>query len=99
MAFPGVKEKDVRLVVKQWLQWHKWFVFYNLQGLGCYPGIPDLVAIKKNHVVYIELKRPGVNTLRKKQEDFKNDLTPHLGENVRYIIAHGIEDLSELEAI
>ncbi len=53
------KEREIRSQIREVLQWQGWFVFYHLQGLGSYPGLPDLQAVKEGRTIYIEIKRPG----------------------------------------
>lgn len=49
-------ETLIKKQVKAYLQVRGWFVHPNLQGLGCYPGIPDFTAYKGGRVVGIEIK-------------------------------------------
>ena len=53
-------ENDIKRQIKDFLKLKHIFCFYLLQGLGAYPGLPDMVAhIKgrvKGRVVYIEVK-------------------------------------------
>jgi len=54
-----IKESGIRRQIQDYLRWNGWAVYYNLQGLGCYPGLSDLVALKDGRAVFIEVKRPG----------------------------------------
>jgi len=85
-----ITESDVRKVCKDYLQFKGWFVFYLLQGLGCYPGLTDMVAIKDGRVLFIELKRPGRSKQSKLQKIFQDDIERAGGE---YILAECLEDL------
>ncbi|MGI6078287.1 MAG: hypothetical protein ACOYCB_09040 [Fastidiosipilaceae bacterium] len=38
MKGTGMKEKDIRRQIQDYLRWTGWFVFYHLQGLGSYRG-------------------------------------------------------------
>ena len=49
-------ENDIKRAVKDFLKLKHIFCFYLLQGLGAYPGLPDMVAHIKGRVVYIEVK-------------------------------------------
>ncbi len=40
MSEPKMTETDIRRQVQDYLRWRNWFVFYVLQGLGAYRGIP-----------------------------------------------------------
>lgn len=84
-------ESDIRRQVKDYLAIKGWFCFYHLQGLGSYPGLPDLQAVKAGRTVYIELKRPG-GRQRRDQEVFQRNIEAVGGE---YILCRGIEDLQE----
>ena len=85
-----ITESDVRRVCKDYLQFKGWFVFHLLQGLGCYPGLTDMVAIKDGKVLFIECKRPVGGIHRKPQKEFKADVERAGGE---YILAECLEDL------
>ena len=87
-----LREAESRQQVKECLQWHGWFVFYHLQGLGCYPGLPDLQAVKKGRTVYIELKRPG-GSQSSNQKKFQEDLEAAGGF---YLLVRSVEDLKYL---
>jgi len=84
-------ENDIKKQVKDWLMYHGWFVFYLLQGLGSFRGVPDLIAIKDGHVLFIECKREK-NRLSRDQEKFKDQIEKHGGI---YITAHGIGEVLE----
>ena len=85
-------EAEVRTQVKEYLQWQGWFVYYNLAGLGSYPGLSDLVAVKDGRVVHIELKRP-TGKQSERQEKFQRDLEAAGGE---YLVARGVADVEHL---
>lgn len=87
-----MKESDIRKQVQDYLRWKGWFVYYNLQGLGCYPGLSDLVAVKAGRIIHIEMK-----TSRGKQSDkqieFQADIEAAGGE---YRVVRCLEDVSDL---
>ena len=88
----GAKETEIRRAVQQYLQYAGWFVYHCLQGLGCYPGISDLVAVREGRVVHIEIKTPkGVQS--EKQIRFQRKLEAAGGE---YIVARDIDDVVHL---
>lgn len=89
---PKEKEAEIRSRVKEYLEWKGWFVFYHLQGLGSYPGLPDLQAVKDGRTIYIEIKRPG-GRQSERQKKFQRDLEAAGG---KYILARGIEDLRHI---
>jgi hypothetical protein len=82
-------ESYIRKQVKDYLEWCKWFVFPIRQHLGCYPGLPDLIAIRDGRVLCIEIKTEK-GKLSGCQEVFKINWEEHGGE---YIVARGVEDL------
>ena len=49
-------ETAVKSEIKRWLNLFGWRCWYNLQGLGAYKGIPDITAIRKGVVIWIEVK-------------------------------------------
>ena len=89
MSEPKMTETDIRRQVQDYLRWRNWFVFYVLQGLGAYRGIPDLIAVKCGRVLFIELKtargRQSVHQVK-----FQADLEAAGGE---YILCRGADDL------
>ncbi len=91
---PKPKESEVRRAVRDYLRLKGWFVFHNLQGLGCYPGLADLTAVKAGRVVYVELKRPG-GRQRKAQRRFQQDLEAAGGE---YLLVTDVEDVMRWES-
>ena len=84
-----LSESDIRAQVRDYLRMKGWFCFHLLAGLGCYPGLSDLVAVKDGRVLFIELKTK-TGRQGKKQKEFEADLTAHGGE---YLLCRGIEDL------
>ena len=69
---PIPKESEIRAQIKQYLQWQGWFVFYQLQGLGSYLGLPDLQAVKDGCTIYIEVKRPGGRQSAKQKKSYRS---------------------------
>jgi len=91
----GISESEIRRQVQDYLRWNGWFVYYNLQGLGCYPGLSDLVAVRASRVVHIEIKRP-TGRQSEKQKDFQRKLEAAGGE---YVLARGIDDVKHLKRV
>ena len=82
-------ETAIRKQIQDYLRWTGWFVYYNLAGLGSYPGLSDLVAVRGGRVVHIEVKTPkGVQS--DKQKRFQRKLEAAGGE---YILARSVEDV------
>ncbi len=87
-----MKESDIRRQIQEYLQWQGWFVYYNLAGLGSYPGLSDLVAVRAGQVVHIEVKRPG-GRQSERQLRFQKKIEAAGGE---YILAYGMADVEHL---
>lgn len=87
-----MKEVDIRRQVKEYLQWRLYYVYYNIQGLGSFPGLSDLVAIKDGRVVHLEIKTT-TGRQSEKQKEFQADLEEAGGE---YRIVRGIDDVQDL---
>jgi len=100
------KESDIRKQLQDYLRWKGWHVHYNLQGLGSYPGVSDLTAIKPRdkfgqkcpvcsigaRVVWLEVKTP-TGKQREDQKKFQAKVEAAGGE---YVLACCIEDLQEV---
>lgn len=89
---PKLKETEIRAQVREYLRWQGWFVFYHLQGLGSYPGLPDLQAVKGGRTLYLEIKRPG-RSLSHNQKIFRAELEAAGGE---YAVIMSAADLRPL---
>ena len=83
-------ETDIRKMLVEYMRMKGWFVYHCLAGLGSYPGLSDLVAVKDGRIVHIEVKRPGTGRQSANQIKFQHDLESHGGE---YLLARSIEDL------
>jgi len=82
-------ENLVKKEIKDWLDTYGFFHFPLTQGLGCHPGLPDRIAIKDGHVLFIEIKAPK-GTMSENQVKFSLNV---LGAQGYYIIARGYEDI------
>jgi len=87
-----ITENDVKRQVKQLLSLKGYFHFHILQGLGAYRGIPDIIAIKNNRVLFLEIKRP-TGKLSNYQKQFQTDIEGQGGE---YYIIRSIDDLIKI---
>lgn len=85
----SITETDIRRQIQDYLRIRGWFVFYILQGLGAYKGIPDLIAVKNGRVLFIELKTPR-GRQSEYQRKFQADLEAAGGE---YVLCRGVDDL------
>ena len=87
-----MKESDIRKQIRDYLRWSGWYVYYNLQGLGSYPGLSDLVAIKNGRVIHIEIKAlKGMQS--EKQIAFQQHIKAAGGE---YLVARSVDDVRHL---
>lgn len=62
---PETAEKKA---IKRYLEIYGYFVYHNLAGLGVYPGIADLTAIKNGRVYQIEVKCGRIKQSDKQKE-------------------------------
>ncbi len=86
-------ETDRRKQVKEYLLLKRWFVWHNLQGIGCYRGLPDLMAAKDGEVIGVEIKKPGG-----RQSDYQKQFQSLFeAAGCRYILAYGIDELQDAE--
>jgi hypothetical protein len=84
-------ETAIKKQIKDWLKLNGWFVFYCLQGMGAYKGIPDIIAVRQGLTIYVEVKtKAGRQSDHQKQ--FQADVTSHGGS---YIIARGFDDIEK----
>lgn len=85
-------ERDVMVLVRDYLRLHGWLVFRHQQSLGSLKGFPDLTALKDGLTIYIECKAPK-GKLHEAQRNFRYDCERHGG---RYLVVRGLEDLEGL---
>jgi len=86
-----LKEADLQRQIKEYLQWHGWFVIKIHQSLGSYKGIADLYAIKKGISLWIEVKTKK-GKLSQYQCKFKEDIEKQQGI---YLVCRSINDLTD----
>lgn len=85
-------ETIVKRQIKKYLWYRAWFNFPLLQGLGCYPGVCDRVAIKDGRVLFIEIKAPN-GRQSDHQKRFQKYIEMCGGE---YILARSVEDVMKI---
>ena len=82
-------ETTIKHTIKQYLKYSGFFTYPNMQGLGCHPGLSDIVAIKDGTVIFIEVKaekgRQSDNQIK-----FEKDVKDHGGN---YMVARGVDDI------
>jgi len=87
-----ITENDIKRQIKQLLSLKGYFHFHILQGLGAYRGIPDIIAIKNNRVLFLEIKRPGG-----RQSDYQKQFQADIeGQGGEYYIVKCLEDLIKI---
>jgi len=87
-------ETGVKKQVRDFLRLKGWLCFHHLAGIGCYPGLSDMTAIKNGRTVWLEIKAPrGVQSDR--QVEFQALIEGHGGE---YIVIRCLEDAIRLDA-
>jgi len=88
-----ISENDVKRQVKDYLSIKRYYHFPILQGLGAKRGIPDIIAIKNNRVLFLECKRPGGGKQSEYQKQFQADIEGHGGE---YYTVKSLDDLIKI---
>ena len=68
-------ETSHKKAIKQYLEMKGYFIYHNLQGLGCYKGLADLTAIKDGKVLQIEVKVGKKSKQSDYQKKFQKDWT------------------------
>ncbi len=84
-------EKEIRKEITDYLKLMGFFVWWNLQGLGCYPGLPDLIAVKDGIHLCIEVKTK-TGRISSNQKRFQEQIEKAGGH---YIIARCYEDVKK----
>lgn len=87
-----VKEMDILRAVRDYLRATGWYVWRLHQGLGSFPGLPDLEAIKDGCVVFIEVKRPG----GKQSPDQVRHGERLRAEGGRYFVIHSVDEVQDM---
>lgn len=85
-------ENIVKRQIKDYLWLRGWFNFPLMQGLGCYPGAPDRIAIKDGRVLFIEVKAPKGNQ-SPYQKRFQKYTELSGGE---YVLARSVDDVIKI---
>lgn len=90
MSTPETNEKHA---IKQFLDAKGYFHFPIMQGLGCFPGIPDRIAIKQGRVIAIEVKAIGKSGKRGVQSDHQKKFQQRWEENGGVYLVGGIDEV------
>ena len=86
------EETQIKSQIKDYLRIKNIFFWYNLQGIGAYKGIPDLIAVHKGKTYGIEVKTPK-GKLSTWQQAFRLNLEENGGV---YVEARCLEDIIKL---
>lgn len=88
----GLSEGEIRYQIEAYLRLTGWFIYHNLAGLGSWPGLSDLVAIRDGEVIHIEIKnKNGIQS--DKQKAFQKTLEAAGGT---YLLARDLCDVMHL---
>ena len=87
-----ITENDIKRQVKNYLDVKGFFHFHILQGLGAFRGIPDMIAVRKGRVIFLEIKKPG-GKLSEHQQRFKETIRGAGGE---YHVVRSLEDIMKI---
>lgn len=82
-------ETALKRAIRGYLTATGWFNFPVLQGLGSYPGIPDIIAVKSGFVAFIEVKAPG-GVQSPVQKQFEQQVKDH---GCFYYLIRSIDEL------
>ena len=93
MTMKKTLENLVKEQIKDYLNIMGWSHFPIRQGLGCYKGLCDRIAIKNGKVLFIEYKSQK-GRLTSDQEKFKKYIEMHGGI---YVEARSYEDVTKYE--
>jgi len=95
---PSTGAKAITISARNILETCGWFVVdfqHNDKMPSGAVGWPDLVAIRRGVIWFIEIKAPG-DKIRPTQVEFFRRLRPHLGETMRYMIAESVDDITKI---
>jgi hypothetical protein len=100
-------ESALKKTCKQYLSIKGWMTIHNLAGMGCYPGLADMTAIKEGRVLWIEYKSPGGPVRQKtipgvkakyqargKQSEYQKKFQADIeAHGGEYLLVYSVEDL------
>jgi len=85
-------ETTVKRAVRKHLLEQGYFVFPLTAGMGSWPGVSDLVAVRGASVLWIECKSQ-TGRCSAKQDQFRRDIESHGGT---YVVVRSVDDLAGL---
>jgi len=86
---PKIPEAIIKNGVRNILRFERWYVINNFQGLGCYPGMSDLTAVKDGKVLFIEIKTE-TGKLSDNQLVFQKEIESRGGN---YLVIRSVEQI------
>lgn len=88
-------ETEIKNLIKEYLKLQGFYTFWIMAGPMAAKGLPDRVAIKNDHVFFIEVKREN-GKLSDDQIKFRDSLLPHCGGHTHYITARSLDDIAKI---
>lgn len=85
-------ETSLKKAIKDYLNLKNIFWWHNLQGIGSYPGTPDICVVHKGKFYGIEIKAPK-GRLSEYQQRFKENLETSEGI---FIEARSLDDVMKV---
>jgi hypothetical protein len=67
---------QIKNAVKEFLQWHKWYVVEIANGPFGTKGVSDLIAVRRGATCFIEIKTP-TGELSPHQLIFRSEISGH----------------------
>ncbi len=91
-GLPPISERQIRRLIKDYLEAHGWCVIYHLQGLGSFRGLADMQALKMGRCIFIELKTK-TGRLSEVQMEFQRMVEC---AGIEYVVVRDIDDVRHL---
>jgi len=82
------EETQQKKAIKDYLKLKRIFFYHNLAGLGVFPGLPDITAIKNGVIIQIEVK-----TKKGKQSANQKEFQRVWEENGGIYLLGGIDEV------
>lgn len=85
-------ESDLKRTVKEFLQWHHFYVATIQGGPFGTPGVSDLIAVKGGRTLFLEVKT-AKGKLRDNQVEFGSNIR---AQGEEYYVVRSIEDVEQI---